>query len=1017
MTIDARTTPYGAAAYAALVAAVAKLKDGQPLRQVRVLVPTDRIGVTARRSLARGVAGSPGIAALEVLTVRRLAEQRAGQRLAEQGRRPLTGPVLAGVVREVLTRSPGLFAPVAEHPATVQALAGAHRTLRALDDDELANLGAGLPMVRDVVRLNEEIRAEWRDAFFDEVDLLTEALEPSGDRTPTVLFLPQDLDRTEVALLREIGRVAPLTVLAGVTGVATADAPVLEPWALTAPDLPEPLAVQVVTTTDPDDEVRQVVRSVLATLTDHPGHRIAVLYGSANPYARLLHEHLSRADVPVTGRGVRPTAELQAGRAARRLFGLLDGDLQRDAVLALVADAPVRWDGRRIPSVRWERLSRSAGVVRGADWQRVDGLRARRAAEAVLERGQEEPRDWLAERLDRESADAGALHAFVEHVRTQLTRLDASTSWAELSGTALALWTDLFGSAGDWYSPEEQRAAVCVESVLTSVHALDAVSAAASLIALRDLLDLELAGDVARVGQPGVGVHLAPVSEAVGLEVDRVFVVGLAEGLLPPRIADDALLPDEVRATTDGVLLSTRDRLARQQRHVLAAFAAAGEGAVASFPRGDLRRGGDRVPSRWVLPTLRHLTGNPHLQATDAIPHDDVAVVEVKSHADAVERAAMPANEQEWHQRLLALGRRDRVDLLAQLAHRPAAAAALRLTRARHSSTFTRFDGNLTGLDLPDPTAGKPVAPTSLETWTTCPHAYFLRFLLGVSPLEEPEEVLRISAAERGTVLHDTLDQWLSAEIENGTVPAASAGWSAAARTRLPTQAEKSCLRAETDGVTGYALLWEQDKTSILADLEAFVDADDARRATHDLTPVDTELPFGIQGHDPVEIALGGGRTLSLRGKADRIDRSPGGLVAVDYKTGKATSFEGLSAADPTLSGSKFQLPVYALAARQRHGDLPVRAEYWFISRRAGFDTVGYDVDDDVLARAVEAMCVVVDGIRSGLFLARPTPPGQTWGCEICALVGDDAVQRAWDAKAADPALAEYRTMIGAENV
>ena len=89
MTVDARTIVYGTAAYAALVAAVAELKDGHPLLLVRLVVATDRIGVTARRTLARGVAGSPGIAALEVLTVRRLVEQRAGNRLAEQGRRPL----------------------------------------------------------------------------------------------------------------------------------------------------------------------------------------------------------------------------------------------------------------------------------------------------------------------------------------------------------------------------------------------------------------------------------------------------------------------------------------------------------------------------------------------------------------------------------------------------------------------------------------------------------------------------------------------------------------------------------------------------------------------------------------------------------------------------------------------------------------------------------------------------------------------------------------------------------------
>ena len=137
MSVDARTTSYGAPAYAALVDAVAGLKDGRPLRQVRVVVAMDRIGVNARRALARGAAGGPGVAALQVCTVRRLAEQLAGLRLARQGRRPLTSPVLAAVVRDVLIRQPGLFAPVARHPATVLAVAGAHRTLRVLTEEEL----------------------------------------------------------------------------------------------------------------------------------------------------------------------------------------------------------------------------------------------------------------------------------------------------------------------------------------------------------------------------------------------------------------------------------------------------------------------------------------------------------------------------------------------------------------------------------------------------------------------------------------------------------------------------------------------------------------------------------------------------------------------------------------------------------------------------------------------------------------------------------------------------------------
>jgi len=53
----------------------------------------------------------------------------------------------------------------------------------------------------------------------------------------------------------------------------------------------------------------------------------------------------------------------------------------------------------------------------------------------------------------------------------------------------------------------------------------------------------------------------------------------------------------------------------RQHRQLLAALAAAPE-RIVSFPRGDLRRSATRLPSRWLLPSLRVLSGQPGLQAT-----------------------------------------------------------------------------------------------------------------------------------------------------------------------------------------------------------------------------------------------------------------------------------------------------------------------------------------------------------------------------------------------------------------
>lgn len=101
-----RVTEFGSAAYRTLVCAVRQLKADDALRLVTVLVPSEHVGVAARRALARGD-GRPGIAAVQVLTLRRLAESLAAADLVAQGRRPLTATALAGAVRDVLGGTTG----------------------------------------------------------------------------------------------------------------------------------------------------------------------------------------------------------------------------------------------------------------------------------------------------------------------------------------------------------------------------------------------------------------------------------------------------------------------------------------------------------------------------------------------------------------------------------------------------------------------------------------------------------------------------------------------------------------------------------------------------------------------------------------------------------------------------------------------------------------------------------------------------------------------------------------------
>ena len=114
-------------------------------------------------------------------------------------------------------------------------------------------------------------------------------------------------------------------------------------------------------------------------------------------------------------------------------------------------------------------------------------------------------------------------------------------------------------------------------------------------------LELELEHDLGRVGRFGDGVLVGSVEMGIGLDLDLVVVLGLAEGSFPATVRDDSLLPDHERA-------ARRRRAGAAQPTGSSASTASSSppwparaASSSCVPRGDLRRSVERVPSRWVL--------------------------------------------------------------------------------------------------------------------------------------------------------------------------------------------------------------------------------------------------------------------------------------------------------------------------------------------------------------------------------------------------------------------------------
>src|SRR5680860_160141 len=137
MAVRIQWVHYGREAGHALRVAHGAERARGELAPVTVVVPSNHVGVAARRQLASGALGpvcgaGHGLVAVTFLTPYRLAELLGAPGLAGAGRRPVSTPVIAAALRAALADEPGLFAPVAEHPATEQALVSAYRELRDL---------------------------------------------------------------------------------------------------------------------------------------------------------------------------------------------------------------------------------------------------------------------------------------------------------------------------------------------------------------------------------------------------------------------------------------------------------------------------------------------------------------------------------------------------------------------------------------------------------------------------------------------------------------------------------------------------------------------------------------------------------------------------------------------------------------------------------------------------------------------------------------------------------------------
>lgn len=958
-----------------LTRAVVEAKNGDPFAPVSVLVASPAAGVLVRRAIARHTP----IANVATYTVAALAAAIAREGLDSAGRAPLSPPIRRRAVRAALADAAAdgiTIGDAGDHPSTVEALDARFREIRRCSPGAIRALrsAAGAEVVMALYdRFRERVATRW----YDDVDVVDEATRKVVAGGPT----PHGAGRVV------IDRIPPLAHAERRLLDALAEAGSIAGRVDDEVDVDAVQASNVIVAPEPETEVRLAIREVLRLAAQGTAFADMAIVHPGGAYDRLVPELLDAAAVPWGGRSTTTLADTVPGRAVLGLLALRDSDLARGELMALLATAPIvdPATGRVVPAATWERVSRDARVLGGAEqWSRR------------LER--------LASELDaaggpgttRRLAEIGALRAFVATLAGELEP-PAVRTWTAFAGWVLGLMR--FIGAVD----ADDRARVA--SVVTGLGSLDTVDGSGvDLPAFADELVAQLSRPAGR--RPlGEGITIGRARDLAGITARAVVVLGMNDGAFPRRRRDDPLLPDAVRAVTAGELPTRRDR--RRAEHVeLATILCRSSEQTLCAARADQRAQQQRNPSRWLLAWSPPIGGVSPRRSSDLVP---VASFSTAALGDT------PTCEQEAALHVLTSGGSAATLGLAR---------NLEAVKARHGSTLSEWDG-LVGAHRAVAVDKRVLSPTAVEVWASCPFRHFLRTVLRVDPTNTPEDRVGTDPLERGTLVHEVLERFVRWRL---ALPAGSPHPSDEEQSAvIDSITDEVCDEFASAGRVGRAVPWELERRTLRADLSAILALDAADAHDTGFRPILTEASFGLGPDDEFDVAevkLADGRVVRFRGQVDRVDVSPDGarVRVVDYKTGRSKYYREIQgsktqpAADPTAGGRRLQLPVYATAVAGRYPDAEISAEYWFVTDAAeGYPRVRVVLDDRTRQRFLDVLTHIADAVDDGVFPANPGADQlTTW--ENCRRCDFDRVcparrSEAFERRKDDPAMVRFLSL------
>jgi ATP-dependent helicase/nuclease subunit B len=768
-------------------------------------------------------------------------------------------------------------------------------------------------------------------------------------------------------------------------------------------DFPEHWHCRLVDTFGIRDEIATIAKEILALIDDGKMqfHEIGVVARSLESYGQVIKEIFHKHCIPLAGTLEQSLVQFPLTKAVILLLNLPAKDFSRGQVIDLLSSPYFQLQNiageRSVPRPElWDLATRELAICKGAtEWRR---LRRYNHHDLTLRQtsADDEPRV-----IRIAAKHLTALANIVETLLADLTQLPPKASWQEYVVFWKALLKKYLGIA-----PAAQTTAPRVASepgaeileVLDQLAGLDRVE---NRVALKDFTHtfqhwLERSG-VTEDRRNRDGVMVLNATAARGLAFRALFILGMNEGVFPRTIREDAFLRDRDREVLERDLgYKVNPKLAAFDEEKLLftlLVGAARERLYCSYQRSD-EDGRVLAPSWYVEELKRALQGNGRPSETISIPRS------------ITEKAATPPFDRQ--DLLLPAELAIRLTLQAQdptALIEVSAAPMLNLYKQgrkvvgevdQSSDRLLGYDGMVDKFDSYwNHFSERGLSPTALETYARCPFQFFARHVLGLEPLDRPEEILGPSPAEFGEIGHEILKSFYRALIDAGYFAGKAANMDM--ETTLQAVAARAFADFEENHPIGYPLAWVNLKDGLIQLLRQVTAQDLSELNQSGFAPVNLEA--GVTARLPADWPepLNG---LAIRGRIDRIDRNDTAIRVIDYKFkfGAKPATQDTNLLRAALRGERLQPPFYYMLAErwaeEQHFKPPrpaIEADFYYIAQRwaegpllsTSYGKAG--LTDQIGAATKQTIAYLVDGVRQGrFFLNRGEYCGHCEAAAIC---------------------------------